>query len=94
LPRDAETWGSVLYLALAGTVLAFLVYFSMVKTLSVKSLCFISVFSPAIALVLGFVFLGERPTTWTVAGAVLIVAGVALALMPERRRRRTRPRVS
>ena len=94
LPRDAATWGAVLYLALAGTVLAFLVYFSMLKTWSVTSLSFISVFTPAIALVLGFVFLGERPTTWTVAGAVLIVAGVALALMPERRRRRTRPRVS
>jgi len=94
LPRDAATWGAVLYLALVGTVLAFLVYFSMLKTWSVTSLSFISVFTPAIALVLGFVFLGERPTTWTVVGAVLIVAGVALALMPAPRPRRTRPRVS
>ena len=84
LPTDAATWGAVLYLALAGTVLAFLVYFSMLKTWSVTSLSFISVFTPAIALVLGFVFLDERPTAWTVVGAVLIVAGVALALMPVR----------
>lgn len=87
LPPDAATWGAVLYLALAGTVLAFLVYFSMLKTWSVTSLSFISVFTPAIALVLGFIVLGERPTTWTVAGAVLIVAGVAFALMPVRPRR-------
>ena len=87
LPAGAATWGAVLYLALVGTVLAFLVYFSMLKTWSVTSLSFISVFTPAIALVLGFVFLDERPTAWTVVGAVLIVAGVALALMPVRRPR-------
>ena len=85
LPADAATWGAVLYLALVGTVLAFLVYFSMLQTWSVTSLSFISVFTPAIALVLGFVFLAEQPTAWTVVGAVLIVAGVALALMPVRR---------
>jgi drug/metabolite transporter (DMT)-like permease len=84
-PADAATWGAVLYLALAGTVLAFLVYFSLLKTWSVTSLSFISVFTPAIALLLGFLFLGERPTGWTVVGAALIVAGVALALMPVRR---------
>jgi drug/metabolite transporter (DMT)-like permease len=87
LPPDAATWGAVLYLALAGTVLAFFVYFSMLKSWSVTSLSFISVFTPAIALVLGFVFLGERPTAWTVVGAVLIVAGVAFALTPARARR-------
>jgi drug/metabolite transporter (DMT)-like permease len=84
LPRNAESWGAVLYLALAGSVLAFLVYFSMLKTWSVTSLSFISVFTPAIALVLGFIFLDERPTMWTLVGALLIVAGVALALAPQR----------
>ena len=79
LPPDASTWGAVLYLALAGSVLAFFVYFSMLKTWSVMSLSFISVFTPAIALILGFIFLDERPTIWTVAGGMLIVAGVALA---------------
>ena len=68
--------------------------FSMLKTWSVTSLGFISVFTPAIALVLGFVFLGERPTTWTLIGAVLIVVGVALALMPALRPRRTLQRAS
>ena len=84
LPQDAATWGAVLYLALAGSVLAFLVYFSMLKTWTVTSLSFISVFTPAIALILGFIVLAERPTIWTVVGAGLIVAGVALALAPGR----------
>ena len=80
LPEDSGTWVAVLYLALAGSALAFLVYFSMLKTWSVTSLSFISVFTPAIALLLGFVVLDERPTVWTVFGAALIVSGVALAL--------------
>jgi drug/metabolite transporter (DMT)-like permease len=81
IPRDAATWGAILYLAIAGSVVTFLVYFSLLKTWSVTSLSFISVFTPAIALVLGFVFLGERPTLWTMFGTALILAGVTMALI-------------
>ena len=62
LPRDAMTWGAIAYLAIAGSVVTFLGYFSLLKTWSVTSLSFISVFTPAIALALGFVFLDEQPT--------------------------------
>jgi drug/metabolite transporter (DMT)-like permease len=80
VPRDAGTWLAIGYLAVVGSVVSFLVYFSLLKTWSVTSLSFISVFTPAIALALGFVFLDERPTLWTAIGAILILAGVALAL--------------
>lgn len=80
LPGDAATWGAVVYLAIAGSVVTFLVYFSLLKSWSVTSLSFVSVFTPAIALGLGFVFLEERPTLWTGLGAGLVLAGVALAL--------------
>jgi drug/metabolite transporter (DMT)-like permease len=80
LPRNAGTWGAILYLAIAGTVVTFLIYFSLLKTWSVTSLSFISVFTPAIALALGFVFLDERLTLLTGVGAALILAGVAMAL--------------
>ena len=79
------TLAYVLYLAIAGSVVTFLGYFTLLKTWSVTSLSFISVFTPAIALILGFVFLDERPTLWTGVGALLVLVGVALALMPERR---------
>jgi drug/metabolite transporter (DMT)-like permease len=80
LPGDAPTLAAIAYLAVVGSVVSFLVYFSLLKTWSVTSLSFISVFTPAIALGLGFVFLEERPTAFTVAGAALILAGVSLAL--------------
>ncbi len=84
LPRDIATWSAVMYLAIAGSVVTFLIYFTLLKTWTVTSLSFISVFTPAIALILGFVFLDERPTLWTWVGATLILGGVALALMPNR----------
>ena len=62
LPRDAPTWSAIMYLAIAGSVATFLGYFTLLKSWSVTSLSFISVFTPAIALFLGFVFLDERPT--------------------------------
>jgi drug/metabolite transporter (DMT)-like permease len=80
LPRDVPTWSAIVYLAIAGSVVTFMAYFSLLKTWSVTSLSFISVFTPAIALALGFIFLGEKPTLWTAVGAALILAGVTLAL--------------
>ena len=82
VPSDAGTWAAVIYLALAGSVLAFLAYFSLLKTWSVMSLSFISVFTPVIALLLGFVFLDEPLTAWKVGGAALILVAVALANRP------------
>jgi drug/metabolite transporter (DMT)-like permease len=80
LPGDAATIGAITYLALAGSVATFLVYFSLLKTWSVTSLSFVAVFTPALALLLGFVFRDERPTIWTGLGAALILAGVTMAL--------------
>jgi drug/metabolite transporter (DMT)-like permease len=80
LPQDLSTWGAIGYLAIAGSVVTFLGYFSLLKTWSVTSLSFISVFTPAIALLLGFVLLDERPTVFTGVGALLILAGVTLAV--------------
>ena len=80
VPRGAGPWSAIAYLALAGSVVSFLGYFSLLKTWSVTSLSFISVFTPAIALFLGFIFLDERPTLWTALGAAFILGGVTLAL--------------
>ena len=84
LPRDAKTWGAVAYLGIAGSVVTFLAYFTLLKTWSVTSLSFISVFTPAIALLLGFLFLDERPTLLAGVGAALILAGVTVALTTSR----------
>jgi drug/metabolite transporter (DMT)-like permease len=83
VPRDAQTIAAIAYLAVAGSVVSFLAYFSLLKTWSATSLSFISVFTPAIALALGFVFLDERLTPVAAIGGVLILAGATLALARE-----------
>ena len=80
VPRDAPTWAAILYLAIIGSVVTFLVYFTLLKTWSVTSLSFISVFIPIVALALGFVALHEQPSVWSGLGGALIIGGVALAL--------------
>lgn len=80
IPNDSQTWGAILYLAVVGSVVSFLAFFSLLKRWSATSLSFISVFMPVVALWLGFVVLDEKPTIWTMLGGVLIIVGVMLAL--------------
>jgi drug/metabolite transporter (DMT)-like permease len=80
LPSNAATWSAVLYLAIAGSVVAFLIYFWLLKTWTATALSFINVFTPVVAVVLGFLFRAERPTPWTGAGGLLIISGVVLAM--------------
>jgi drug/metabolite transporter (DMT)-like permease len=86
LPPDAHAWAAVIYLALVGSVLAFLIYFSLLKTWASTTVSFFAVFTPIIAVVLGTIFLGERLSLWSVAGSALILTGVTITLVSARRR--------
>lgn len=80
LPSDAATWGAVLYLAIAGSVVAFLIFFWLLKKWTATTMSFINIFTPLVAILLGFLFRAERPTPWTAFGAVLILCSVTLAV--------------
>jgi drug/metabolite transporter (DMT)-like permease len=84
LPPDAASWMAVSYLALVGSVVAFLIYFALLKTWTATALSFFGVFTPAIALLLGAAVLHERLTVWSLVGSVLILAGVSAALVTPR----------
>ncbi len=83
-PSDLQTWGAILYLAVAGSVVTFLIFFWLLKTWSATTLSFISVFTPITALALGYIVLHERPTAWTALGAVVVLMGVVLAQVRKR----------
>jgi len=92
LPPDARAWTAVTYLALVGSVLAFLIYFSLLKTWASTTVSFFAVFTPIIAIVLGTLFLGERLSGWSLAGSALILTGVSITLLsPARAKRDVRP---
>jgi drug/metabolite transporter (DMT)-like permease len=71
---------SVGYLALVGTCTTFTLYFWMLRHVAASRMSLISYVVPAVALGLGWLFGGEPVRAHTLAGAALIVGGVALAL--------------
>jgi drug/metabolite transporter (DMT)-like permease len=80
LPADASSWAAVAYLAIVGSVIAFLIYFSLLKTWTATTVSFFGVFTPAVALLLGAAVLHERLTIWSAVGSALILGGVSAAL--------------
>lgn len=71
---------SVAYLALVGTVVAFGLYFWLLRHTAAHRLSMISYVTPAIALLLGAWLGGETMTRYTVAGSLAILVGVALVV--------------
>lgn len=71
--------GSVVYLALCGSGLAFVVYFWLLQRLPATRLSLITFAVPVVAVSVGTLALGEPITPRIAAGAALVVSGVALA---------------
>jgi drug/metabolite transporter (DMT)-like permease len=80
LPRDATGWWAVAYLAVLGSVVTFLIYFHLLRTWKATTMSYIAIITPVIALALGWAVRDERLTIWSLAGGLLVLAGVALAL--------------
>lgn len=80
LPSAGTTWSAVLYLAVIGSVLTFLVYFHLLRTWEATTMSYIAIFTPVVALALGFWVRQERLTAWAGVGAALVLVGVLIAL--------------
>jgi drug/metabolite transporter (DMT)-like permease len=78
---------ALLYLTIVGSVVAFLLYYWLVKHMEVTSTMLISLVTPLFAVLLGMAVLDERFTWQTLAGGALILAGIATVLLPGRRER-------
>jgi len=73
---------SVLYLAIAGTVITFGIYLWLLRTVAAYRLSLVSYVIPAIAIWLGASFGNEPVRSTTLAGTALVIFGVALTLRP------------
>ncbi len=71
--------GSVVYLALLGSALAFVVYFWLLEKLPATRLSLITYAVPVVAVAVGTLAFGEPLTARIAAGAALVIAGTALA---------------
>jgi drug/metabolite transporter (DMT)-like permease len=76
LEFNASTVAAILYLAIFGSVVAFTLYFYVLKHISVVLLSMTSFITPVLALTAGAVVLGEKFPSGTLLGAALILCGI------------------
>lgn len=80
LPHD---WGGllpVLYLAIVGSVVAFVLMAWLINQWDVTRISYISVVVPLVALTLGVLLRHERVSARSLAGALVVLAGVVIGL--------------
>lgn len=80
LPGSASWWIALLYLALAGSVLSFACYLTLLERLGAGPAGTIGVMTPILALVVSTLFEGYRPDALAGVGVVLAVIGNVLIL--------------
>jgi len=84
LQAPMRFWAGVAYLALAGSVLTFPIYFALIRSMGAGRAAFSQVAVPVVAMGLSTVFEGYRWTGLAVAGCGLALAGLVIALTGKR----------
>ena len=72
---------SLFYLAVVGSVIAFLLYYWLVHNMDVTKSMMIALVTPVVAVVLGMVVLGEELSWRTIVGGLMIMAGIGLIVV-------------
>ncbi|MFN2530033.1 MAG: DMT family transporter [Pyrinomonadaceae bacterium] len=72
---------SLLYLAIVGSVIAFLLYYWLVQNMDVTKTMLIALLTPVAAVVLGMVVLGEELSWRTIFGGSMIIGGIGLIVI-------------
>jgi drug/metabolite transporter (DMT)-like permease len=85
---EAPTIVSIIYLALFGSVVAFALYFWIIKHLEVTVLSYQTFIIPVLACLLGWIFLHETFTFNVAIGGGMILFGISLAVISRSSRKR------
>lgn len=76
---DFNAAGSVLYLALFGSVITFTGYYWLMKKLNIVILSLMAFITPVVALLLGWIIIGEKLSSLDFIGAVFVISGLVVA---------------
>ncbi len=76
---SGEAVGSILYLAIVGSVLTFVSYYWLLKRIDAVYLSLTSFINPIVAVVLGALLLDERLASTVLAGATLVLTGILVS---------------
>nr|WP_218943152.1 EamA family transporter [Sphingomonas sp. R-74633] len=82
-PRPSYALG-IVYLGVLGSAVSFSLYFQLIRTIGPAKAAYTSVLIPVIAMVFSTVFEGYRWSALAGGGAVLVVAGLVVALKARR----------
>jgi len=77
---------SLFYLALVGTVIAFLLYYWLVLKIDVTKSMLIALVTPVVAVILGMIVLDEEIGWRTLTGGAMIMLGIAFIVVRRRKR--------
>jgi drug/metabolite transporter (DMT)-like permease len=69
---------SLFYLAIVGSVIAFLLYYWLIRNMDVTKTMLIALVTPVVAVALGMIVLDEQLSWRTVFGGVMIMGGIGL----------------
>jgi drug/metabolite transporter (DMT)-like permease len=72
---------SLFYLAIVGSVIAFLLYYWLVQHMEVTNTMLIALVTPVFAVILGMLVLDEKLDWRTVAGGAMIMSGIGLIVL-------------
>ncbi|WP_404927589.1 DMT family transporter [Mesorhizobium sp. ORM16] len=76
LSASAPVWAAVLALALLSTAFAYILYFNLVASAGATNASLVTLIVPVSAMLLGFLFLGERLELFEIGGMMLIGFGL------------------
>ena len=85
LPRDPVYWAGATYLALAGSVVTFPLYFKLVRDIGAGRAAYNSIVVVVLAMGLSTLLEGYRWTPLAIAGSLLALAGLLVALTSARK---------
>jgi drug/metabolite transporter (DMT)-like permease len=87
LPRVADTWWALAYVVVAGSVLTFVLYLTVIQRWGASRAAYVFVVIPLVAICVS-AWLDDEPLTWSLlVGAPLILAGVYVGALRRRERR-------
>jgi len=82
---------SLVYLAVVGSVIAFLLYYWLVLNMDVTKSMLIALVTPVVAVLLGMIVLNEQIGWRTLAGGAMIMSGIALIVVRRLKKKTSGP---
>ena len=79
---------SLFYLAIVGSVIAFLLYYWLVQNMDVTKSMLIALVTPVVAVIVGMIVLREELNWRTIVGGAMIMSGIGFIVLQKRRKER------